>query len=78
MVQISGMYLKTPTRAFKNEIYTYQSIYISLVLMAGGGIIILFCPPAAIGATTALSLKITGSALMSGGIAGELKITILI
>ena len=46
--------------------------------MAGGGIIILFCPPAAIGATTALSLKITGSALMSGGIAGELKITILI
>ena len=46
--------------------------------MAGGGITILFFPPAAIGATTALSLKITGSALMSGGIAGELKITILI
>ena len=46
--------------------------------MAGGGIAILFLPPAAIGATTALSLKITGSALMSGGIAGELRITILI
>ena len=46
--------------------------------MAGGGIAILFLPPAAIGATTALSLKITGSALMSGGIAGELRITNLI
>ena len=44
--------------------------------MAGGGITILFFPPAAIGATTALSLKITGSALMSGGIAGELRYTV--
>ena len=46
--------------------------------MARGGITILFFPPAAIGATTALSLKIAGSALMSGGIAGELRITNLI
>ena len=45
--------------------------------MTGGGIAILFFPPATIGATTALSLKITGSALMSGGIAGELRIIIL-